>query len=330
MDYSAKDDNYGHTPVMVQETLHYLQPAPGKIIVDATLGTGGHTENLLKGMVGKGLVIGIDCDSYALETAKERLASWGDSFWAVYGNFRSLEMLLKKQGIKKVDGIIFDLGVSSLQLDSPSRGFTYRDDVPLDMRMDQTLSQTALQVLKELSRRELARVFKEYGEERWAEKIAYLIDRYRRTKGEIYTTGQLVDIIRKAVPSGAKQKRGHPAKRVFQALRIVVNKELDNLESGLIQGIHILKPGGRLVLISYHSLEDRIVKRYFKEYSRECICPPKMPICRCGWTSLLKVLNRRPLTPAREEIEVNPRAASARFRAAERIHSLISSDKDGR
>ncbi len=330
MGYSVTDANHGHIPVMVQETLKFLQPAPGKIIVDATLGAGGHAEMLLKKMTSKGMVIGIDCDSHALETAKKRLALWGDNFRAIHGNFQALEKLLGRHGIKKIDGLLFDLGVSSMQLDSPQRGFTYRDDAPLDMRMDQTLSQTALQVLKEMPRRELSRIFKEYGEERWAAKIAYLIDRHRRTKGDIQSSGQLVELIKEAIPPGARHGRGHPAKRVFQALRIKVNKELESLERALVQGTQILKPGGRIVVISYHSLEDRIVKKYFKEVSRECICPPKIPVCCCGWTPLLKVLTGRPLRPASDEIERNPRAASARFRAAERTHRLISSNNYGR
>lgn len=310
--------NFRHTPVMLEAVLKFLQPAPGKIIIDATLGGGGHAAAILKQLLPAGKLVGLDCDLDALQAAQSRLASFGGAFQAVKANFRDLAEIGQQLGLAAIDGLLFDLGVSSYQLDYPARGFSYRDDVFLDMRMDQTLSQTAAGLLAELSAEQLAKIFRTYGEERWARRIASLIVKYRRIRGPVARSGQLVEIIREAIPAPARRRGGHPAKRVFQALRIAVNKELDNLINGLSQGIKLLKPGGRVVVLAYHSLEDEIVKKQFREKSQGCICPPGMPVCGCGKKPLLKILTKKPFFPGEEESARNPRAKSARLRAAEK------------
>ena len=315
---TAGRGSFRHTPVMLQAVLKFLQPAPGKIIIDATLGGGGHAAAILKKLLPAGKLVGLDCDRDALQAAQSRLASFGGAFQAVKANFRELKAISGQLGLAAIDGLLFDLGVSSYQLDYPERGFSYRDDVFLDMRMDQASSQTAAELLAELSAEQLAKIFRAYGEERWARRIASLIVKYRRTRGPVERSGQLVEIIREAIPAPARRRGGHPAKRVFQALRIAVNAELDNLSSGLSQGIKLLKPGGRVVVLAYHSLEDGIVKKQFREDSKACICPPGMPVCGCGKTPLLKILTKKPLFPNNEELTRNPRAKSARLRAAEK------------
>ncbi|MGI6308860.1 MAG: 16S rRNA (cytosine(1402)-N(4))-methyltransferase RsmH [Dethiobacteria bacterium] len=315
---APKWGNYRHTPVMLSEVLKFLQPSPGKIIVDATLGGGGHAAAIIKQLLPTGKLVGIDCDQDALQAAQKRLSAFDGAFQVVKANFREIKEISWQLGFEAIDGLLLDLGVSSYQLDCPERGFSYRDDVFLDMRMDQALSQTAAVLLAELSPKQLAKVFRAYGEERWAQRIASLIVKYRQTRGPVSRSGQLVEIIREAIPAPARRRGGHPAKRVFQALRIAVNEELDNLKSGLSQGIKLLKPGGRVVVIAYHSLEDGIVKKQFREDSRGCICPPGMPVCGCGKTPLLKILTKKPLLPGKEELARNRRAKSARLRAAEK------------
>ncbi|MGI5822540.1 MAG: 16S rRNA (cytosine(1402)-N(4))-methyltransferase RsmH [Dethiobacteria bacterium] len=314
----SNSDNFRHTPVMLPEVLKYLQPLPGKVIVDATLGGGGHATAIIKQLLPAGRLVGIDCDQEALQAAQSRLSAFNEVFQAVKANFGEIEQACAQLGIDAVDGLLLDLGVSSHQLDCPGRGFSYRDDVRLDMRMDKTLPLTAAQLLADLPPQELARIFRVYGEEKWARRIVSLIVKYRRHKGPIINSSQLVEIIKEAIPAPARRKGGHPAKRVFQALRIAVNAELDNLKKGLNQGIKLLRPGGRVVVIAYHSLEDRIVKEMFREYARGCICPPDMPVCGCGRTPLLKILTKKPLFPGEEELAENPRARSARLRAAEK------------
>lgn len=311
--------NYRHTPVMLEEVIQCLEPAPEKIMVDATLGGGGHAEAILKQLQPGGILIGIDQDYHALEAAKARLCSFGDAFRPVKANFRQISAVMEEFGLEGIDGLLFDLGVSSYQLDCPDRGFSYRNDVLLDMRMDQDLSQTAAGLLKDLSGRQLARVFREYGEEKWAGRIASSIVKYRLNKGPVSRSKQLVGIIRDAIPAAARRKGGHPAKRIFQALRIAVNNELDSLKAGLKQGIEALQPGGRIVVIAYHSLEDEIVKKQFKESARGCICPPGIPVCRCNKVPVLKILTKKPLYAGQEEVTENPRAKSARLRAAEKL-----------
>lgn len=319
--------NYHHNPVMLGQVLKYLEPARGKVVLDATLGGGGHAEAILTKLLPGGKLIGIDQDRDALEAARTRLASFGDAFCPVKANFQQLNEVMEKLGYEGLDGLLFDLGVSSYQLDCPKRGFSYRNDVFLDMRMDPDLPQTAADLLKDLSARQLARIFREYGEEKWAGRIAAYIVKYRTSKGPILRSSQLVEIIKEAIPQAARRKGGHPAKRVFQALRIAVNNELEALKNALTQGIELLKPGGRIVVISYHSLEDEIVKNKFRESAQGCICPPGIPVCRCHKTPLLKILTKKPLYPSLEEVAENSRAKSARLRAAEKIPEPFPSSK---
>lgn len=311
---------FKHIPVMCRAVLEFLRPAPGKMIIDATLGGGGHAEAILRQLLPTGQLVGLDWDPDALQAAQSRLSPFGEAFQAVKANYREIEEVCGRLGLTAIDGLLFDLGVSSYQLDCPERGFSYRDDVFLDMRMDQAVPQmqTAAGLLAELSTEELARIFRTYGEERWARRIASLIVNYRQTKGPVERSGQLVEIIREAIPAPARRKGGHPAKRVFQALRIAVNSELDNLSNGLNRGMKLLKPGGRVVVLVYHSLEDRIVARQFREKARGCICPPGTPVCACGKTPSLKILTKKPLYPDEKERIGNPRAKSARLRAAEK------------
>ncbi|MDO9536522.1 MAG: 16S rRNA (cytosine(1402)-N(4))-methyltransferase RsmH [Bacillota bacterium] len=313
------NEAYDHIPVMLNEVLFYLKPAPGKIIVDGTLGGGGHAEAVLKKLLPGGKLIGIDRDDDAIRASRERLLSYGPAFQAVKATFGDIAEITDELKIEGVDGLLLDLGVSSYQLDQSKRGFSYRDDVFLDMRMDQDLPKTAAALLEEMSHREMARIFREYGDEKWAGRIASFIIKYRLNKGPVSRSGQLVEIIRNAVPAAARRKGGHPAKRVFQALRIAVNQELDNLEKGLRQGIDILQPGGRIVVISYHSLEDGIVKKIFRDGSERCICPPGIPVCGCGKVAVLKNLTKKPIYPEDQEISVNPRSKSARLRSAEKV-----------
>lgn len=312
---------------MLKETIALLEPAPGKVLIDATLGGGGHAAAILEKLLPGGKLIGLDLDTEALEKAKKKLSPDKESFLPVKGNFRDLKGMMKLCGVETIDGILFDLGVSSHQLDSLQRGFAYRHDGPLDMRMDIQQEVTAENLLNSLEQEELAALFRRYGEEKWAKKIASLIVQYRR-KQEIRHSGQLVELIRAAIPAAARRRGGHPAKRVFQALRIAVNDELENLKTGLQEGIEALKPGGRIVVIAYHSLEDRIVKETFRNYSKSCACPPGLPLCRCGVVKALKVLTKKPLFPDREEVETNVRASSARLRAAEKLNGSAAVLRD--
>ena len=307
-----------HVPVMVKEVLSFLQPAPEKVIVDGTLGLGGHAEAILKRIPG-GKLIGLDQDAEALILARERLSPFGESFVPVKGNFAQIDQILIQLQIDQVDGILLDLGVSSLHLDSGDRGFSYRNDVFLDMRMDLDNPLTAADLLSNLPAKELAYIFRRYGEEKWATRIALFIERYRLTQGPVLRSSQLVDIITSAIPARARRHGGHPAKRVFQALRSILNMELESLSQCLEKAVALLRPGGRIVVLSYQSLEDEIVKRRFREEARGCICPPEIPICCCGKTPLVKILTRKPLYPGSEEKAANPRSASARLRAAEKL-----------
>lgn len=316
---SGKSNSSYHTPVMTGEVLRFLNPGPGKIIVDATLGGGGHAEAIIKYLLPGGKLIGIDCDSQAIDASQLRLTLFQEAFQPIKGNFYHLQSLLRQAGITKIDGSVFDLGVSSHQLDCSQRGFSYSEDVFLDMRMDEDLTETAFDILQQESAAELNRIFKEYGEEKWAGRIARFIEEYRRSKGPIKQSNQLVEIIKSAVPAAVRRRGGHPAKRIFQALRIAVNSELENLKSALEQSIEVLKPGGRLVIISYHSLEDRLVKNKFRDSSLECTCPPGFPVCKCEAEPRIKVLTSKPVFPSEEEIKDNPRSKSARLRAAEKL-----------
>lgn len=317
MTTGINNESAWHIPVMLEEALDLLKPSPGKVMVDATLGGGGHAAAILGKLLPGGKLIGFDWDWESLTEASERLKPYKDNFYPVKANFRDLHKVLEEAGVKGLDGILFDLGVSSHQLDSPKRGFAYRRDDPLDMRMDMHSNKTAEKLLNTLNHGELTFLFRLYGEEKWAGRIASFIVQ-RRDREAITHSGQLVEIVRDAIPAAARRKGGHPAKRVFQALRIAVNDELENLQRGLNQGIDALRPGGRIVVIAYHSLEDRLVKETLRQHSKGCVCPKQFPVCRCGMVAKLKIITRKPLFPAKEEIENNPRAKSARLRGAER------------
>lgn len=310
---------YGHRPVMLEEVAGLIDAGPGAVYVDATVGFGGHAERLAEMAGPGGRVLGLDRDPMALEAAGKRLAGFGDRVTLVHARFSELDEVARTAGFENVQGILFDLGVSSAQLDVEERGFSFHGSAPLDMRMDTTRSgPSASDLLGALSLDELTRVFRDWGEERWASRIAGFIVRARR-RAPIETADQLVAIIKEAVPASARRQGPHPARRVFQALRIAVNDEMTELEAALSKVADTLAVGGRAVVISYHSLEDRIVKLAFRAAERGCRCPPGLPECRCGGRPTLKVLTRRPLLPSESEVAGNPRARSAKLRAAERV-----------
>lgn len=307
-----------HEPVMVEEVLNLLQPQSGQTFIDCTVGGGGHALEILKLTGPDGKLIGIDRDEEALEAAAEYLKRYSDRVILEKGDFGELESISEKLGIQAVDGILFDLGVSSHQLESAERGFSFRYDAPLDMRMNTSQAVTAAELVNSLSERRLAEVIWKYGEERWAKRIAkFIID--RRARRPIQTTLDLVNVIMSAIPAGARPEGIHVATKTFQALRIAVNKELESLQAGLDAAIRLLAKGGRVSVLSYHSLEDRIVKETFARNSGRCTCPPALPVCACGAQKSIRILTKRPLTPSVEEIRRNPRARSARLRAAEKI-----------
>jgi 16S rRNA (cytosine1402-N4)-methyltransferase len=309
-----------HQPVMLDRVAELLRPRSGGVYLDATLGLGGHAERLLEASAPDGRVIGLDRDPAALALARRRLAWAGDRLTAVAASFADLAEVAERLGLAAVDGVVYDLGVSSLQLDEPDRGFSYRADAPLDMRMDPTTGITAAEVLATYPRAELARVLREYGEERFAGRIARFVDEARR-RAPISTTGQLVELVKAAVPAAARRTGPHPARRAFQALRIEVNRELDALEASLPQAIELLAPGGRLVVLAYHSLEDRIVKRALADAGgRPVQGPPRLPVdLPAARPASVAVLTRRPETPTPAEVAANPRAESAKLRAAEKL-----------
>ena len=271
---------FKHEPVLMNEVIEGLKIRPDGIYVDGTLGGAGHSGEILK-RLDSGLLVGIDQDDAALAAARKHLESIGDNFQLVKGNFVDMPAILKALHIEEVDGILLDIGVSSHQFDSAERGFSYRFDGPLDMRMDRTMSLRAYDIVNTYSEKDLAKIIKSYGEERWADRIAQFIVKERK-EAPIATTFQLVTVIKKAIPKKVRQEGGHPAKKTFQALRIAVNRELDVLESSIPEMVRLLKPGGRLGIITFHSLEDRIVKNSFQYLYKDCICPPRHPICTCG------------------------------------------------
>jgi 16S rRNA (cytosine1402-N4)-methyltransferase len=302
---------------MLAEVTHHLSLRPGSIVVDCTLGGAGHAAELARAVAPDGLLVGIDQDDAALAAADA--ARLGQQTIFLKGNFGDLDRLLVEAKVPYVDGFLFDLGVSSPQLDVVERGFSYHGDAPLDMRMDPAAGGiTAADVVNSYQESDLARVMREYGEERWASRIAAFIVA-ARARRPVTTTSQLVDIIKSAVPAAARKDGPHPARRTFQALRIEVNHEIDVLETALDAAIRWLAPAGRLVVISYHSLEDRAVKQAFARASRSCTCPPDLPVCVCGAKPVVRVLTRRAVTPTADEIERNPRARSAKLRAAEKL-----------
>lgn len=303
---------------MLAEVLHYLSPHPGSIVVDCTLGGAGHAAKIASAIAPDGLLIGIDQDDSALAAAAETLRL-GQQTILIKGNFGDLDALLVGANVPYVDGFLFDLGVSSPQLDFVERGFSYHGDAPLDMRMDPAAGGiTAADVVNSYQESDLARVIREYGEERWASRIAAFIVA-ARARRPVATTSELVDIIKSAVPAAARKDGPHPARRTFQALRIEVNNELDVLERALDSAVRWLVPGGRIVVISYHSLEDRVVKQAFAKLAQTCTCPPELPVCVCGVQPVVRVLTRRAVTPTPEEVESNPRSRSAKLRAAEKL-----------
>ena len=314
-------DEYRHVPVMLGEVLRELDPKPGDIVCDCTLGGAGHTVELARRVAPDGLSIGIDQDDMALAAATERFEREVPQGRHLFlkGNFGDLDELLVKAEVPGVDCFLFDLGVSSPQLDIPERGFSYNEDAPLDMRMDPgTHTQTAAEVINTYDEADLARILSVYGDEKFASRIAREIVR-RRAKEPIRTTIELVDAIKAAIPAAARRHRGHPARKTFQALRIEVNHELEVLERGLEAAIRWLNPGGRVCVISYHSLEDRIVKHLFGEMSQGCTCPPDLPVCVCGHVPIIRVKTRKPLVAGEEELERNPRARSAKTRVAVKL-----------
>jgi 16S rRNA (cytosine1402-N4)-methyltransferase len=310
---------YRHTPVLLAEVTQHLSPQPGSIIVDCTLGGAGHAKRIAQLIAPTGILVGIDQDDAALTAAAATLPLGQQSIVLLKGNFGDLDSLLAEAHIAYVDAFLFDLGVSSPQLDVAERGFSYREDAPLDMRMDpEHQALTAADVVATYSEADLARVIRQYGEERWASRIAAFIVA-ERARRPLATTTDLVDVVRAAVPAAARRQGPHPARRTFQALRIEVNGELDALRKGLEAAVRWLSPGGRVAVISYHSLEDRIVKQTFAELSSGCTCPPDLPVCRCGHEPVVRVVTRQPVTPVQSEIDANPRARSAKLRVAERL-----------
>ncbi len=307
-----------HQPVLLAETLRLLKPQAGEIFVDATLGLGGHTEAILTAN-DKTRVIGIDQDAEAIELAKERLGNFSERFNVFHSNFSDIMQVLAETEIEKVDGVLADLGVSSLQFDSQTRGFSFRFDAPLDMRMNpDSNSEMAAELLETLSEFEIARIIYEYGEERLSRRIARRIVERRENGEPIKTTKQLAETVEKAVGRGKKDKI-HPATRTFQALRIAVNGELEILERFIRDSVEILKKDGRLAVITFHSLEDRIVKQTLQKLSGKCFCPPKFPQCVCGAKTEIEILTRKPIVPTELETEENPRARSAKLRACMKL-----------
>ena len=307
---------FTHKSVLLDECIEALNIRPDAIYVDGTLGRAGHSKEIVQRLA-TGRLLCIDRDMAAIEAARERLAPWMDRVTLVHGNFAELSSVLEEQGISGVDGMLFDLGVSSPQLDDASRGFSYMQDAPLDMRMDTSAPLTAYEVVNSWSYEELRRILFEYGEERYAPVIAKHIVRARET-APIKTTLELVDLIRGAMPPAALREKQHPAKRSFQAIRIAVNGELDALPPMLKAAADFLNPGGRLAVITFHSLEDRIIKRTMQDMARGCTCPPEFPVCICGKKPKLKILTRKPIVSGEAELEENPRARSAKLRVAEK------------
>lgn len=303
---------------MPAEVLHYLQPRAEELYLDGTLGAGGHARLILEASAPSGRLIGLDRDPQALAKAREVLAGFGERAQLHHANFSEADQVLQRLGEPALDGLLLDLGVSSYQLDAPQRGFSFRSEAPLDMRMDQTRGMTAAEVLNSCDVAELTRIFREYGEERHAGRIARRIERQRQT-APLETTRELAELVRSTVPGGFVPGRIHPATRVFQALRIHVNQELDHVAKGLERGLELLRIGGRMVVISFHSLEDRLVKQFFAAQARSCICPPRVPICVCGHQPRVEVLTRKGVRAGEAEVNANPRARSAVLRAIRRI-----------
>ena len=310
---------FNHYSVLLNETIENLNIKPDGIYVDGTLGGGGHAYQVASRLSEKGRLIGIDQDADAIAAAGERLKEFGDKITIIRSNYANMKEELHRIGVEKVDGIVLDLGVSSFQLDTPERGFTYRDEnAPLDMRMDDRQSLTAKDIVNGYSEMDLYRIIRDYGEDKFAKNIAKHIVQ-ERAKKPIETTGELMEIIRASIPMKVQVTGGHPAKRTFQAIRIELNKELEVLQNNLDDMIDLLNPGGRICIITFHSLEDRIVKTNFKRNENPCTCPSDFPVCVCGKKSKGKVVTRKPILPSEEELEVNARSKSAKLRVFERV-----------
>ncbi len=305
---------FKHTSVLFSETIEHLNIRDDKVYVDGTLGGGGHSHGILSENKTCRL-IGIDQDTEALAAAGERLSEFSGRVSLVHDNFKNIKSIL---GTEKIDGAVLDLGVSSYQLDNAERGFSYMHDAPLDMRMNREASLSAFDVVNTYEKEELTRIFYEYGEEKWSKRVADFIVE-ARAKRAIETTAELVDIIKNAIPQSARMVGGHPAKRVFQAIRIEVNGELDLLKQALCDFVEVLNPGGRICVITFHSLEDRITKQVFAELSRGCICPKEFPVCMCNHKPEIKLVTKKPVLPGQAETEQNSRSKSAKLRVAEKI-----------
>ena len=309
---------YTHRPVLLDECIEALNIRPEGVYLDGTLGRAGHSREIARRLSGSGRLICVDRDQAALDAAQERLGEWMDRVTLVHSNFDRVSEILDELGISGVDGMLFDLGVSSPQLDDGSRGFSYMADAPLDMRMDRSEGLTAADVVNTWSQEELRRILFQYGEERYAPLIAAAIVRHREER-PIETTLELVDIIKEAMPTRALKEKQHPAKRSFQAIRIAVNDELSSVDRMIQGAVPRLNKGGRLAVITFHSLEDRIVKTGFGAFAKGCICPPDFPVCVCGRTPDIKLVNKKPILPSQQEIEENPRARSAKLRVVEKL-----------
>ena len=308
---------FTHRPVLLQECVEALNIRPEGVYLDGTLGRAGHSEQIVKRLT-TGRLICVDRDQTALDAARERLAHWMDRTTLVHSNFDQVDAILDKLSLSGVDGMLFDLGVSSPQLDDGSRGFSYMADAPLDMRMDREEGLTAADIVNRWPQEELRRIISQYGEERCAPQITGAIVRRRRDK-PVTTTLELVEIIKSAMPAKALREKQHPAKRTFQAIRIAVNDELSSVERMLQRAVPRLNRGGRLAVITFHSLEDRVVKTGLAGFARGCTCPPDFPVCVCGKTPDIRLVNKKPILPSQREVEENPRARSAKLRAAEKL-----------
>jgi 16S rRNA (cytosine1402-N4)-methyltransferase len=309
--------NFQHTPVLLNEIIENLNIKEDGIYVDGTLGGAGHSKEIAKKLK-TGKLIGIDQDMNALKKSEEVLSPYKDNVILVHNNYENIDVVLKELNIPKVDGILLDIGVSSHQLDEESRGFSYHNDAPLDMRMDKSNTISAWDVVNNYSQKELEQIIFDYGEDRWAKRIAEFIVMEREEKA-IDTTLELVSAIKKAIPKAVRMEGNHPAKKTFQAIRIEVNRELEVLKNSIEKMVDLLNPGGRLLIITFHSLEDRIVKEHFRELYKDCICPPEIPQCVCEKRREIKIITRKPIIPSDKEISDNPRSRSSKLRIAEKI-----------
>jgi 16S rRNA (cytosine1402-N4)-methyltransferase len=316
---------YEHVPVLFREVLELLQPRPGGLYIDGTVGAGGHAAGILQATAPDGWVLAFDRDPQAIAIARRRLGDYGDRVIFVHASYAMMEQVAPTHGFAAVDGVLLDLGLSSLQLDQPERGFSFLREGPLDMRFDPTQGETAATLVNNLSEKELADIFWRYGEERNSRRYARAIVAAR----PLETTAALATVIEEAAPWQARRGRIHPATRVFQALRIAVNKELAALEQGLPAAIELLRPGGRVAVISFHSLEDRFVKTLFRDLTKDCICPPRQPICTCDVEPVLDLVTRKVVRPSDEEVERNPRSRSARLRVAEKLDAGTEGREQG-